>query len=159
MADRQEGFSTKATWNCLVSWKNFNVFFVCVFLDATKQTVRDLEIAEGGYVRLSTDWVGSEMATTFYAHTVTPGVHFIRIARHGNISGRVSASAGSRRRALFPHCEWLSVHVSPNLMLLETPVHWFNLMACKGPFTIPLKHRLKTNLENLWEKTHQTINQ
>lgn len=60
------------------------------------------------------------MATTFHAHTVTPGVPFIRVTRRGNISGRVSPSAGSRRRALFPHCEGSTcaahAHASPDLM-------------------------------------------
>lgn len=94
-----------------------------VFPDATKQAVRDLQIADGGWgasVRSSTDLVGSEMATTFHAHTVTPGVPFIRVTRRGNISGRVSPSAGSRRRALFPHCEGSTcaahAHASPDLM-------------------------------------------
>lgn len=71
-------------------------------------------------MRSSTDLVGSEMATTFHAHTVTPGVPFIRVTRRGNISGRVSPSAGSRRRALFPHCEGSTcathAHASPDLM-------------------------------------------
>lgn len=144
-------FKTKVTLNRLVSWKKS--FFVCVFLDATKQAVRDLQIADsmaaggGVYVRLSTDLVGSEMATTFYTHTVTPGVPFMRIARCGNISGRVSA--GSRRRALFPHCEWYYMHVWPDLILFGILVHRFNLMARKGLITNPVKHRLKTNLQNL----------
>lgn len=88
-------------------------FFGCNFSDARKQAVRDSQIADrvvavcvlggavGVFVRSPTDLVGSEMATTFYAHTVTPGVPFIRIARRGNISGRVSRQLAAEGESCF----------------------------------------------------------
>lgn len=128
--DRQAGrFETKVTLNRLVSRKNLKDFFWVRFSRRDKASRQRFSDSRQGLHALTDRFGGLGNSNDIsHPHLDT------RCAFHQHCSMRKhfwsSVSVSWQQKASpFPHCEWLLMHGSPDLMRFKIQVHWFNLMA------------------------------